>query len=174
MRCNHFDEDVLHSIIDDKIKNKNYTIESWQYNPSECAYSSISNKKYIVVPETYDFDIKVTVSKMEVENFMNDKNAKSNKKITFKDMLDEMLETYIIKNNDYGNSFDKSLDEFGITASLVRMEDKLNRLKTLTKNNEQKVKDESIQDTLLDLANYSAMTCLYLRNKINRGVKDEN
>lgn len=93
-------------------------------------------------------------------------------KIQFQDILDEMLKIYQSKNSDYGSSFDKSLDEYGVTAGLIRMEDKMNRLKTLTKN-EQKVKDESIEDTLIDLANYSIMTCLYLRNKME-GVDNDN
>lgn len=84
----------------------------------------------------------------------------------FKNILDKMNGIYTRKNNDYGNSFDKSLDEFGILAAIIRMEDKLNRLKSLL-NNEQKVKDESFEDTLIDLANYSVMTCLYLKNKNN-------
>lgn len=84
----------------------------------------------------------------------------------FKDLLDTMNGIYTRKNNDYGNSFDKSLDEFGIVTAIVRMEDKFNRLKSLL-NNEQKVKDESFEDTLIDLANYSVMTCLYLKNKNN-------
>lgn len=87
--------------------------------------------------------------------------------VEFKDVLDKMLKTYIAKNNDYGDSFTKSLDKHGLIASIVRMEDKMNRLVSLVENGTQKVKDESIQDTLLDLANYSAMTCMYLRNKSN-------
>ena len=50
-------------------------------------------------------------------------------------------ETYKAKNYDYGNSFDKSMDEFGLTASVVRMSDKMERLKSLTKKKAQ-VKDE--------------------------------
>lgn len=74
-----------------------------------------------------------------------------------------MYETYKMKNADYGNSFDKSCDEFGITAALVRIGDKFNRIKQLTKQ-ENLVKDESIEDTLLDLANYAIMTMLWFKN----------
>ena len=82
----------------------------------------------------------------------------------FMDITNQMIKTYVAKNHDYGNSFDKSLDEFGVDASLVRMNDKTNRLKTLSKN-ESKVKDESMKDTLLDLANYCIMTYMWLTNK---------
>lgn len=74
----------------------------------------------------------------------------------------EMSKIYDNKNHDYGNSFDKSLDTFGIVASVVRLGDKLNRLVSLTQK-ESKVQDESLKDTLLDLANYCVMTLMWLQ-----------
>ena len=59
----------------------------------------------------------------------------------------EMLLTYIRKNHDYGDSFNKSLDKFGLIASVVRMNDKMERIESLM-NKEALVKDESIKDTL--------------------------
>lgn len=84
---------------------------------------------------------------------------------TFESIQQECLQTYIKKNHDYGNSFDQSLDKFGIVAAIVRMEDKMNRISSLIQK-EGKVKDESIEDTLLDLANYAIMTVKWKRNKI--------
>lgn len=83
--------------------------------------------------------------------------------MTFKEITDLMVETYEKKNHDYGNSFEKSVDEFGLVSPAIRLTDKLNRFKTLIKT-ESKVKDESISDTLLDLANYSILTYLYIKN----------
>ena len=40
----------------------------------------------------------------------------------------------------------------------IRLSDKLERFKKLTRDGGQQVKDESIKDTLLDLANYAVMT----------------
>lgn len=74
----------------------------------------------------------------------------------------EMYSTYCKKNADYGNSFEKSIEKFGLVASAVRLSDKLERFSNLICNDAQ-VKDESIEDTLLDMANYAAMTVLYLR-----------
>ena len=74
----------------------------------------------------------------------------------------EMFSTYCKKNADYGNSFEKSIEKFGLVASAVRLSDKLERFSNLICNDAQ-VKDESIEDTLLDMANYAAMTVLYLR-----------
>lgn len=77
-------------------------------------------------------------------------------------IFEEMFSTYVKKNADYGNSFEKSIEKFGLVASAVRLSDKLERFSNLICNDAQ-VKDESIEDTLLDMANYAAMTVLYLR-----------
>ena len=76
----------------------------------------------------------------------------------------EMFSTYVKKNADYGNSFEKSIEKFGLVASAVRLSDKLERFSNLICNDAQ-VKDESIEDTLLDMANYAAMTVLFLRKE---------
>lgn len=79
----------------------------------------------------------------------------------FMDITANMVKTYAAKNHDYGNSFEQSLDKFGLVASIVRMGDKMNRIESLSKK-EAEVKDESIKDTLLDLANYAIMTVMWL------------
>lgn len=81
----------------------------------------------------------------------------------FDAITDELKDTYIKKNHDYGNSFDKSIDKFGLTAAVVRMNDKMERLNSLL-HKDAKV-DESIRDTVMDLANYCIMTAMYLDNK---------
>lgn len=77
---------------------------------------------------------------------------------------DELLKTFVDKNADYGNSFESSLEEYGIIAALIRMEDKMGRLRTLIKS-EAKVKDESISDTLRDLSNYALMASVWFDHK---------
>lgn len=71
-------------------------------------------------------------------------------------LLNNLAETYKAKNNDYGNSVADTYEKFGDISFLVRITDKYNRLLTLCNSNapEQKVKDEKIDDTILDLANY--------------------
>lgn len=73
----------------------------------------------------------------------------------------KLNELYARKNADYGDSFGKSFTEYGLTMACIRLEDKLNRIKALTKQKAQ-VSDESIVDTLMDLANYSIMTLVEL------------
>lgn len=78
----------------------------------------------------------------------------------FTALTQEMVQTYEAKNADYGNSFDKSLDEFGLVTSLVHMTEKLNRAKQLSRQDARV--DESMRDTLMDLANYAVMTVLWM------------
>jgi hypothetical protein len=78
------------------------------------------------------------------------------------DILDEMHSLYLAKNGDYGNSIHDTYEKYGMISFLVRMEDKMNRLRTLL-NKEAKVKDERIEDTLMDLANYSVLAVMELK-----------
>ena len=82
-----------------------------------------------------------------------------------KQAYDELLSIFEKKNADYGNSFEESLEKHGIIAAIVRMEDKIGRLNSLTKKGtEQKVSDESLVDTLKDLSNYALMTAVWLED----------
>lgn len=85
---------------------------------------------------------------------------------SFMDITTNMAKTYAAKNHDYGNSFEQSLDEEGLAASRIRMGDKWNRYKTLSKTKDIEVKDESIKDTLLDMANYAIMTVMWMDKKL--------
>ena len=77
-------------------------------------------------------------------------------------LLRQIHDTYIKKNHDYGDSFSRSYKKYGLVAAMVRMEDKWNRLDNMASGAEQKVADESIRDTLLDLAGYCIMTTMEL------------
>lgn len=80
----------------------------------------------------------------------------------FETITNNMHEVYLAKNHDYGSSFDKTWEEYGMTSLLVRLSDKLNRLKSLAVN-QQQVKSESVEDTLIDLANYAILGVIKLR-----------
>lgn len=79
-------------------------------------------------------------------------------------LLDIIAGIYKRKNAAYGNSFDLSIDKYGYTAALVRLEDKKNRLDQLLLQGGAEY-DESIQDTCLDLANYAIMLAMYHTTK---------
>ena len=83
-----------------------------------------------------------------------------------KEMLDDMHNLYITKNHDYGNSVHDTYEKYGLTSFLVRIEDKLNRARTLSKN-DAKVNDEKIEDTLMDMANYAILAVMELRGYDN-------
>ena len=79
----------------------------------------------------------------------------------FKSITGEMTRLFEIKNKNYGNSFSKQFDEYGLTSVCIRLEDKLNRLKSLSKQGDNaNVDDESLRDTLIDLANYSVLSIM--------------
>lgn len=68
----------------------------------------------------------------------------------------ELDEIYRAKNADYGDSFTETMRIAGIVSAATRLYDKAHRLLTLSTNQAQ-VKDETIRDTLLDMANYAIM-----------------
>lgn len=84
---------------------------------------------------------------------------------TFYDVLIEMKNLYERKNGDYGDSFSKSIEKYGYVAGLVRISDKFNRLENLIMGATQNVNDESVRDTLIDLANYSVMLIAEMDNE---------
>lgn len=75
-----------------------------------------------------------------------------------KSMCEGLNPLYVRKNTDYGDSVGKSIDDSGYMAVIIRMDDKMRRIKSLlntTSVDEVMVKEESVEDTLLDLANYA-------------------
>ena len=70
----------------------------------------------------------------------------------------EALILFRKKNADYGDAF----AQFGIIGVLMRIEDKIQRALSITRNGITIVDDESIRDTLLDLHNYAAMGLMLL------------
>ena len=73
----------------------------------------------------------------------------------------ELNRLYEKKNRDYGDSFHETFLEEGMAMSRIRLTDKLKRFKQLTKGQAApNVADESVRDTLIDLANYAIMTVM--------------
>lgn len=112
------------------------------------------------------FDGKFVVLNHMIKEFSPEKiKRKMSKESLHKAICEELTEIYKKKNADYGDSFYKSFKEYGIDMVRIRLGDKFNRFKTLSKGTKQKVNDESIRDTLLDLANYSIMAIMELDTK---------
>ena len=82
----------------------------------------------------------------------------NNRVIQMKKIQQEALELFTKKNIYYGDAFSK----YGIIGVLMRIEDKLQRSMSITKNGVTLINDEGIRDTLIDLHNYSAMALMLL------------
>ena len=87
--------------------------------------------------------------------------------VALRDQQNKMLNLMAKKNADYGNAFNKGCDKLGYRYGLARMYDKANRLIHLIEDdfkgcNKPNVKDESMFDTIQDLANYCNMLLAWL------------
>ena len=77
----------------------------------------------------------------------------------FNEITDKMFETFKAKNHDYGSSFSNLFKECGMTYAYGHMAEKLERVKSLMKD-EANVKGEGMKDSLLDLSNYAILTVM--------------
>lgn len=92
---------------------------------------------------------------------------------TMKDQYDHQWKVFCKKNHDYGNSFEKSLDTFGLVAGIVRMNDKFERLVSLNDpSKDAQIASESLVDTLEDLSNYAAMAACWMKRKKEQDWKE--
>ena len=99
-----------------------------------------------------------------VHESLVDKNV-----VSFRDIQDKLVKIYAKKNHDYGDSFNEGCNELGVGYAFSRIFDKTKRFQTLAKgimnnNLSIEVQDETIEDTIMDLANY-CMMYLAWRNK---------
>ena len=90
-----------------------------------------------------------------------DKVSQIDRVTQMKEIQSKALELFTRKNADYGDAFAK----YGVIGVLMRIEDKIQRSLSITKNGVNLVSDEGIKDTLLDLHNYAAMALMLLEEK---------
>lgn len=79
----------------------------------------------------------------------------------------KLNQVYKAKNHDYGDSFGDTYKKLGIISAVTRLSDKMNRLMSLAVSHNAQVKDEKIEDTLLDMANYAIMTLIELGYEVD-------
>lgn len=128
--------------------------------PSPLNYKPFLHFHYVANNIPYDF---VNLVKME-ETDMKESEIPNNV-LQFGSLTEKIRKTYADKNSDYGDSFHNSVQKYGLIAALTRMSDKFGRMETLILNRkDQKVKNESLKDTLLDLATYAIMTAMEVGN----------
>ena len=90
-----------------------------------------------------------------------------------KKWCDNLHALYEIKNKAYGDSFGDTFDRLGIISAVTRITDKYNRLVNLATHPEINENDESIIDTLADLANYAIMTAMELEIENENKIADK-
>lgn len=90
----------------------------------------------------------------------------------FKALTGTIAQTLIEKNHAYHNSYDDTVDTYGLTTIGVRLEDKYNRVKNLLLSGELSENDEALVDTLLDLSGYSILALRYLISRGKVSQKD--
>lgn len=83
------------------------------------------------------------------------------KEESFASITSELFNLYQQKNTDYGDSFSKLYERYGLKSTVIRLYDKMFRLERLSLY-DSKVKDESVRDTLMDIANYAILTIMEL------------
>lgn len=106
------------------------------------------------VPVGSDYDL----DKVRVQQ------ATTSSGISFGDICASMIELHDKKNADYGDAFTKSMDIFGSLYLVSRLHDKVQRLINFSLGAEVQVKDETVLDTLMDLACYAIMGIEYYQN----------
>lgn len=133
-------------------------------------------KKYTLIEDNTPQNFTELKNKLKIGYIPNIHNL--NKVEMFKELTDKMVEIYKSKNKDYNDSFGESYRKdgiLGIKTAVNRIGDKFNRLDNYAQNlllnfmlgnfdnDILKVKDEKIEDTLLDMANYCIMTLIEMK-----------
>ena len=93
----------------------------------------------------------------------NDQMTIDRKNERFQQICEYINTLHACKAHDYGDSFGKQWREFGILYAVIRMSDKLNRIRQLAQEAQQ-VDDGSMIDTLVGLASYAIMSIIELVN----------
>ncbi len=141
-------------------------------NEFYCFFEDDEDFEYELVNEEFDKQMSavsdmtkpITINTDELVAQLKEITEKGDNVSKHKEICNKLNDIYRKKNHDYGNSFGETYEKLGIISAVTRITDKVNRLQSLA-TKEQQVQDESIQDTLMDLANYSIMTIMEMEDK---------
>ena len=119
--------------------------------------------------KTYVVPVKMRTLNNCVDDSLIDENV-----VSFRDIQDKLVNIYAKKNHDYGDSFNEGCNELGVGYAFSRIFDKTKRFQTLAKgimnnNLSIEVQDETIEDTIMDLANYCTMYLAWRDKHISIG-----
>ena len=148
--------DILNSYCENTACDKNCKLRNW-----EGKSKFLNDENCLIIEEAAEEELDKA---LELINNTKINPLEANKIKKHKLICEKLNKLYEAKNADYGDSFGKSYKEYGLTMPCIRLEDKLNRLKSLNFSKSAKV-NESIEDTLMDLANYAIMTLIELEGE---------
>ena len=96
------------------------------------------------------------------DNIISSNEARKESIRKHKELLKEIHDTYVKKNEDYGDSFSLTIKRWGYAPAIARIEDKVRRAGNIVIGKQMNYKEESLRDNLLDIANYCIMTIMTL------------
>lgn len=119
--------------------------------------------------KTYVVPVKMRTLNNCVDDSLIDENV-----VSFRAIQDKLVNIYAKKNHDYGDSFNEGCNELGVGYAFSRIFDKTKRFQTLAKgimnnNLSIEVQDETMEDTIMDLANYCMMYLAWRDKHISIG-----
>ena len=132
--------------MDDKMLDKIY---NWYKELDPAACENAETKRYDKEPDA----IKLHIEPKVAQHYA---------------ICQKLNQVYKAKNHDYGDSFGDTYKKLGIISAVTRLSDKMNRLMSLAVSHDTQVKDEKIEDTLLDMANYAIMTLIGLGYEVDK------
>lgn len=132
--------------MDDKMLDKIY---NWYKELDPAACENAETKRYDKEPDA----IKLHIEPKVAQHYA---------------ICQKLNQVYKAKNHDYGDSFGDTYKKLGIISAVTRLSDKMNRLMSLAVSHDTQVKDEKIEDTLLDMANYAIMTLIELGYEVDK------
>ncbi len=145
-----------HGVVDSMLKYRGQTMTVSHAGTAHGYYLVEDDLQFLWAEETLE-PVEETAMAFGIVETNDAIHPVTQKEFAFQAITATMLDTYIRKNHDYGDSFGEGFKEFGLMSAVIRLGDKYRRLKSLCKDSA-KVKDESVKDTLLDMANYAVMT----------------
>lgn len=126
---------------------------------------AIEDNVYKCLLKNKELFLYLNVSCIESFHKENEDKLVSCKEIEFAKLTKQMLETFKKKNADYGDSTTQTFKEFGLMSYAVRLNDKLNRVKSFCKKGVLEVKEEKIIDTLMDMSAYCLLAVMDIKNQ---------
>lgn len=114
-------------------------------------FNKTNNEKYKI--------IETTLTPIDGTENMTEELARKIRE--HKKICDDIHNLYMTKNRDYGDSMHPIYQKYGLTAFMVLFNTKMSRIESLMKKGNPNY--ESLEDSLMDLANYALIALTEIR-----------